>query len=184
MPAHSLTVSLGWYVRSTALGIWVRDEDTGLEEPGLPAAAADLEPRLSAWADLVREHYAWVDGVDATAGWRDEDMRRWFVVEAGELSRDLLRSLGRGWRVYVSPEPGVNVVGLAGEHFSHWPLWVRDGGTEPEDWPMLSPSMLERLERWAELAEPDRYPGPAPDVTQKLRVDLARELGPRFRLRT
>lgn len=182
MPSRSLRVSVGWLFGATGLSIRAFEESTGAETEGLPGDAGWLESRLFAWADLVHQHYTWVDDVDATRGWRDEDARRRFVVEADDLGHQLRRVLGSGWDVHVSPEPGVTVVGLAGEHSCRWPLWLTGGLSSPESFPMLSSSMIERLERWADLADPDHYPGPKPDVTETLRRDLARELGGSFRV--
>jgi hypothetical protein len=178
VPSWSLSVSTRWLFGATGLSVSTLDWSTGAETEELPQGAAVLGPRLSDWADLVNEHYTWVDDIDATRGWRDEDARRQFVVEADDLGHQLRRALGRGWQVHVSPQPGLTVVSLAGEYFSDWPLWVTGGGTGPESWPMLSPAMIERLTQWAELAVPDRYPGPAPDVT----AELPGQIGPTFRV--
>lgn len=125
----------------------------------------------------------WVDQLDVTAGWHDEDVRRAFVADARELERDLVHALGNGWHVDVSPEPGLTCVSLAGEYGCDWPLWVATGQSDPDDWPMLSPAMADRLRAWAAQADPDHYPPPDPVMTERLRRDLARELGARFRVR-
>ncbi|MET0928417.1 MAG: hypothetical protein ABWX74_02815 [Aeromicrobium sp.] len=182
MARRRLRVSVLWFARPSGLSIWTHDQRTGLESEGLPAAARDLSARLSGWSELLRDHYAWVDDVDVTRGWTDEDVRREFVHQADELQIELSTVLGTSWTVDVSPEPGLACVRLMGEYGAHWPLWVADGGTCPESWPMLSAAMVERLERWAELADPDHYPGPETSTTETLRRDLARELGDRFRV--
>jgi hypothetical protein len=166
----------------SGLSIWTYHETTGLDSEGLPAGARRFEDGLSVWSELARDHYSWVDHVDVTRGWTDDDVRREFVSQADEMQVWIAEELGTGWDVQVSPEPGVACVRLMGEYGCDWPLWVASGLSGPDDWPMLSSAMVARLERWAALADPDRYPGPDDATTEKLRRDLARELGDRFRV--
>lgn len=182
MAVRQLRISTGWFIGYSGLSIWTLDRQTGLEHEGLPSPVRGFHARLTEWSELARDHYSWVDDVDVTQGWTDDDVRREFVHRADELRVALARVLGRQWDVDVSPEPGLACVRLMGEYGAHWPLWVADGGTGPEDWPMLSASLVERLEAWAVLADPEHYPGPTLVETATLRGDLARELGENFRV--
>lgn len=183
MASPPLSISVTWFGEPDEPSIWVRDSRTGTETRGLPPVAAGVGRLLRDWAELPRDHYAWVDDVDVTQGWSDDDVRREFVIQTDELRSELQLLLGRGWSVDVSPEPGLTCVRLMGEHGAHWPLWVSDGGTCPDDWPMLSATMVGRLEQWAVLADPEHDSEPDPVVTETLRGDLSRELGDRFRVR-
>ncbi|MCD9197826.1 hypothetical protein [Aeromicrobium wangtongii] len=182
MAAQSLSVSVAWFLGASGLWLRTSDHTTGAETEDLPAPAQALWTQLYDWADLVHDNYVWVSGLDVTRGWRDEEARRQFVREADDLGHRLRRVLGKGWDVDVSPEPGVTVVRMAGEYGCRWPLWVAGGQSDPGSFSMLSDRTLERLERWAELADPDHHPGPPPELTAELRADLARELGSRFRV--
>ncbi len=155
-------------------------------DEGLPEQVSSFAERIDAWAGLVRGHYAMSDTIDLARGWTAEDARISFIDEARSLESDLQLALGRKWSVDVSPEPAVSVVRLMGEYMCEWPLWNWEGGTGPEDWPMLSEQMHLRLKAWAIEAEPDlrnRNSGPEPHVTENLARDLRHELGPRFILK-
>ena len=159
---------------------------TGGYDDGLPEQVSSFSDRIDAWAELVRGHHAIADPIDLAQGWRSEDARIAFLDEARSLESDLKITLGSAWSVDVSPEPGVSVVRLMGEYSSEWPLWIWEGGTGSEDWPMLSDQMHLRLKAWAIEAEPDlrnHNSGPEPHVTEHLARDLRRELGPRFILK-
>ncbi|MCL3837044.1 hypothetical protein [Aeromicrobium duanguangcaii] len=154
------------------VSVWRQLQD-GNECKGLPRGCEVVGPELDAALDLLGDAYRAARTLepDVTVGWRDE------------LS--LRRRLGGDWDVVVNRSPGVNEVRLMGEYGCDWPLWT-DGGTDRDDWPMLSDALADRLRAWAVDAEPDHrvnhLPGPEPEVTQGLLRDLRRELGDRYRI--
>jgi hypothetical protein len=166
--------------------IWQEHRLTGTSERGLPPIARVIGPRIDAWGRSLLGNYSWEDRVDLALGWSSEEARLEFLEESRRIDRDLASLVGGAWSVAVSPEPAVTVVRLMGEYSSEWPLWIWEGGTGSEDWPMLSEQLHQRLKAWAIEAEPDlrnRNSGPEPQVTEQLARDLRRELGPRFILK-
>ena len=178
MVAHELSVGVHPEVRDVFANQehWV----TGRYSDGLPEKVSTFAPRIDAWAGLVRDHYAISDHIDLALDWRSEDARTTFIDEASSLGADLQAALGRRWSVRVSSEPGVSVVRVMGEYSSAWPLWNWEGGTDPEDWPMLSIELRHRLSAWALEAEPGHGRDPDAEETERLAGDVRRELGPRF----
>jgi hypothetical protein len=179
MADHELRVSVHPDVKAVSASQehWI----TGAYDDGLPQQVADFAARIDAWAGKVRDHYdSSVDSVDLARGWAAEEARAAFIEEAEALETDLTAALGPDWTVVVSPEPGVSVVRLMGEYWCEWPLWNWEGGTRPDDWPMLSEQLRDRLSGWAALAEAGRGPGPDADLTERLVRDVRRELGEGF----
>ncbi len=90
----------------------------------------------------------------------------------------------RAFEVDVEVEPGANEVRLLGEYSCDWPLWGRGGGSDADDWPMLSAALVERLTAWGEIAEPDSGRLPDPAETRRLVIDVQSELGDRYHVRS
>lgn len=203
---HHLTVSFipdwaaaggGWFAAAPAdsrgrsqsspppyvASIWRRLQ-SGNERPGLPDSCRDVATDLDRALDLLNVSYQPVhpDELDVTTGWRDETSRLSFLALTDEIEQELTQRLGTRWNVVVSRSPGITEIGLVGEYESDWPLSTRDGLGGPEDWPMLSAALKDRLREWAVTADPGDDRGADPQATDRLLEALRTELGDRFRV--
>jgi hypothetical protein len=151
---------------------YVLGDDGGSD---LPRVSQGLVEDVSAWQTYLRENFKPQDSVFA-GEWR-ADSRWWFVDEARRLDNEFRRQLaGQQGEVRVSPYPGLIPIDIHAD-YGDWPLWTVEGGTGPEDFPMLSDLLREDLIEWAVTTEVGR---PTSDVGKAFVRRLRAELGPEF----
>lgn len=150
----------------------------------LPSRVQHLHDRWIELQAVVRAHVSAesFDTTDLASRWDDEPARLRVLAGLDALEQELCDALGPEWDLRISREPAVTEVRMLGEYGCTWPLWIRDGGTGREDWPMLSDRLADHLTQWAVLADPDSDRRPPPELTERVVRDLRRELGDRYLL--
>ena len=141
----------------------------------LPRVSQGLLDDVSAWQAYLYENFEPQDSVLA-GEWR-ADSRWWFVDEARRIDNEFRRQLaGQPDEVDVSSYPGLIPIDIHVD-YNDWPLWTVEGGTGPEDFPMLSDRLREDLIEWAVTTVVGR---PTSDVGKDFVRRLRADLGPEF----